>query len=81
MFENMRSRCLILEMAFTVPSQENRFSPLLHFVSGGLRMAKIYNRLLLSSLNQICRLTQGPWLTYKEPHEGKYDKEGDNEDE
>ena len=75
MFENMRSNCL----AFTVHSQENCFSPLLHLVSGGLRMAKIYNWLL--SLNQICRITQEPWLTYKEPHEGKYDKEGDNEDE
>ena len=75
MFENMRSHCL----AFTVHSRENCFSPLLHLVSGGLRMAKIYNWLL--SLNQICRITQEPWLTYKEPHEGKYDKEGDNEDE
>ena len=79
MFENMRSYCL----AFTVHSRENCFSPLLHLVSGGLKMAKIYDwlLLLLSSLNQNCRLTQEPWLTYKEPHEGKYDKEGDDEDE
>ena len=77
MFENMRSHCL----AFTVFLKKIASSSLLHLVSGGLRMAKIYNWLLLSSLNQICRLTQEPGLTYKEPHEGKYDKEGDNEDE
>ena len=78
MFENMRSRCWLSQFF----SRELLVLPCFILSLAGSEWLKYaIGWLTLSSLNQICRLTQEPWLTYKEPHEGKYDKEGDNEDE
>ena len=78
MFENMRKRCLILEFFL----KRIAFLPCFILSLAGSEWLKYaIGWLLSSSLNQICRSTPEPWLTYKEPHEGKYDNKGDNEDE